>query len=245
MSALLMAGLLLWQPPALAQETTGTVSGVVQDTTGAVIPGAAVIVTNLDNKSERRTVSNGAGEFSIPGVTAGLRYQVRMEMKGFETWQSQPFPLRPGDRMNFTDIKMQMATATEQVTVEAMANQSIKPLDTAERSDVITAKDLDTLAIEGRDATELMEMLPGFAMVSPGVNNQAPNTAVVGMSGPTGRIPAMEPAPPGWRHVWMAFRSRTSIRMPGTVQTVNSDMIQEIKATTSTFSAEYAKGPLC
>ena len=80
---LLIAALLLWQPLALAQETTGTVSGVVQDKTGAVIPGASVLVTNLDNNSERKTVSNGTGEFSVPGITAGLRYQVRVEMPGF------------------------------------------------------------------------------------------------------------------------------------------------------------------
>src|ERR1039458_8789643 len=54
---LLIAALLLWHPPALTQETTGTVSGVAKDTTGAVIRGASVVVTNLDNNSERKTVS--------------------------------------------------------------------------------------------------------------------------------------------------------------------------------------------
>ena len=64
---LIIAVLLFWQLPALAQETTGSVSGVVQDMTGAVIPNAVVVVTNLDNKSERKTVSNGTGAFAIPG----------------------------------------------------------------------------------------------------------------------------------------------------------------------------------
>ncbi|MGP8250481.1 MAG: carboxypeptidase regulatory-like domain-containing protein [Terracidiphilus sp.] len=242
---LFIAVLLLWPLPALAQETTGSVSGVVQDTTGAVIPGAVVTVTNLDNKSERRTVSNGLGEFAIPAVTAGLRYQLRTEMKGFATWQSQPFPLRPGDRVNFTDIKMQVAAASEQVTVEATANQSLKPLDTPERSDVITAQDLDTLAIVGRDATELIEMLPGFAMVSPGVNNQAAvNTAVVGLNtGITGAFSANGAGPTGLATVLDGVSIQDIDTNAGTVQSVNSDMIQEIKATTSTFSSEYAKGP--
>jgi hypothetical protein len=240
---LIIAVLLLWQLPALAQETAGSVSGVVQDTTGAVIPNAVVVVTNLDNKSERKTVSNGAGEFAISGITAGLRYQVRVSETGFETWQSRPFPLRPGDRMSFTDIKLQIAQATEQITVEADANQAIKPLDTSERSDVITAKDLDTLAIQGRDATELIEMLPGFTMVSPGVNNQAPNTAVVGMSGATGGYSANGAGPTGLATIVDGVSIQDIATNSGTVQTVNADMIQEIKATTSSFSAEYAKGP--
>ena len=145
--------------------------------------------------------------------------------------------------MNFTDIKMQIAQATEQVTVEAVANQAIKPLDTAERSDVITAKDLDTLAIQGRDATELIEMLPGFTMVSPQVNNQAPNTAVVGMSGSTGSYSANGAGPTGLATILDGVSIQDIDSNAGTVQTVNSDMIQEIKATTSSFSAEYAKGP--
>jgi hypothetical protein len=240
---LIVAVLLLWQLPALAQETAGSVSGVVQDMTGAVIPNADVVVTNLDNKSERRTVSNGAGEFTLSAITAGLRYQVRVTVTGFETWQSQPFPLRPGDRMNFTDIKMQVAQATEQVTVEAAGSQALKPLDTAERSDVITAKDLETLAIQGRDATELIEMLPGFAMISPGVNNQAPNTAVVGMSGATGGYSANGAGPTGLATVLDGVSIQDIDTNAGTVQQVNSEMVQEIKATTSSFSAEYAKGP--
>ena len=240
---LLVAVLLLWQGPALAQETAGSVSGVVQDTTGAVVPGAVVTVTDLDNKSESKTTSNGAGEFVLSAITAGLRYQVRVEMKGFAPWQSQPFPLRPGDRISFTDIKMQVAQTNEQVVVEATSSQAIKPLDTPERSDVITAKDLDTLAIEGRDATELIGMLPGFAMVSPQVNNQAPNTAVVGMSGPTGSYSANGAGPTGLATILDGVSIQDIDTNAGTVQTVNSDMIQEIKATTSTFSAEYSKGP--
>jgi hypothetical protein len=241
--ALFIAVLVLWPLPASAQETTGSVSGVVQDTTGAVIPGANVIVTNLDNKSERKTTSNGVGEFTIPGITAGLRYQLRVEMAGFSSWQSRPFPLRPGDRISFSDIKMPVAQTSAEVTVEAEANQTIKPLDTPERSDVITAKDLDTLAIEGRDATELIEMLPGFAMVSPQVNNQAPNTAVVGMSGPTGSYSANGAGPTGLATIMDGVSIQDIDTNAGTVQTVNSDMIQEIKATTSTFSSEYSKGP--
>ncbi len=240
---LIIAVLLLWQLPALAQETTGSVSGVVQDTTGAVIPNADVVVVNLDNQSERAAVSNGAGEFSISAITAGLRYQLRVSEQNFETWQSRPFALRPGDRVNFTDIKMQIAQATQQVTVEAVTNQVIKPLDTAERSDVITAKDLETLAIQGRDATELIEMLPGFTMVSPGVNNQAPNTSVVGMSGPTGSYSANGTGPTGLATIIDGVSIQDINTNAGTVQTVNADMIQEIKATTSSFSAEYAKGP--
>jgi hypothetical protein len=239
----LMVGLLLWLP-ASAQETTGSVSGTVQDTTGAAIPKATVVLTNLLNKSQRKTISNGSGDFVMASVSSGLQYRITVTMQGFRSWESQPFALRPGDRVAFADIKLAIGEATAETTVEASATQAVKPLDTPERSDVITAKDLETLAIEGRDATELIETLPGFALISPGVNNQSSaNTAVVGMSGPSGAYSANGAGPTGLAVVLDGVSLQDIQTNSATVQTVDADMIQELKATTSTFSAANAKGP--
>ena len=241
----LMAGLLLWQSPVVAQETTGSVSGIVQDSSGAAIPHASVVLTNLQNKSERKTVSNGSGEFTIPSVSSDLRYQIKVSMQGFKSWESKPFPLRPGDRVAFSDIKLQVGEATAEVTVEATESQAVKPLDTPERSDVLTSKDLDTLAIVGRDATELIETLPGFSVISPGVNNQASaNTAAVGLNnGVTGGFSSNGAGPTGLATVLDGI-SLTDIQTnSGTVQTVDADMIESAKVSTSTFSAVNAKGP--
>jgi hypothetical protein len=241
----LIAGLLPWAQPAFAQETTGSVSGVVQDLTGALIPQASVLLTNLDNKTERKSVSNGSGEFAIASVTSGLRYQIVVTVPGFKKWESKMFPLRPGDRIQFTDIKLAAGETSEQVTVEATESQAVKPLDTPERSDVITSKDLETLAIVGRDAEELIETLPGFALISPGVNNQSTaNTTAVSLNNNiSGGYSANGMGPTGLATIIDGV-SLTDIQTnSGTVQTVNSDMIQEVKVSTSNFSAANAKGP--
>jgi hypothetical protein len=242
---LLMSGLLLWQLPAQAQETTGTVAGVVKDSTGALIPRATVVLTNLENKSERKATSNGSGNFTIASVPSGLQYQVTISLKGFESWQSQPFPLRPGDPVNFTDIKLVVGTVAEQVTVESTASQAVKPLDTPERSDVITSKDLETLAIQGRDATELIRMLPGFALVSPGLNNQAPDTSVVGVSSATtGSYSSNGTGVTGIATILDGVSLTDIASNAGTTQTVNAEMVSEIKVLTSSFSSEFAHGPI-
>jgi hypothetical protein len=236
---------MLLRQPVLAQETTGIVSGVVQDTTGAVIPNATVVLTNLQNKTERKTRSNGTGDFAMASVQSALQYKLTVSMQGFKSWESQSFALRPDDRVAFTDIKLELGEVSAQMTVEATESQAVKPLDTPERSDVITSKDLDTLAIEGRDATELIEMLPGFTMISPGVNNlSSSNNAVVGLnSGTTGGYSANGSGPTGLATVLDGV-SLTDIQTnSGTVQTVDADMIQEAKVSTSTFSAANAKGP--
>jgi Carboxypeptidase regulatory-like domain/TonB-dependent Receptor Plug Domain len=244
MLGLVVSGLLLWQSPVLAQETTGTVTGVVKDASGAVMPRAAVVLTDLDNKSERTTTSNGLGIFTIASVPSGLQYQVTVSSKGFTNWESQTFPLRPGDQVNFTDISLKVGAVTDQVTVEQTASQAVKPLDTPERSDVITAKDLDTLAIQGRDATELIEMLPGFALVSPGLNNQSPNDAVVGVSSAaTGSYSSNGTGTTGIATILDGVSLTDIDSNAGTTQTVNNEMVSEIKVFTSSFSAEFAHGP--
>ncbi len=242
--AFFICWLLLWQVPASAQETTGTVTGVVKDSTGAIIPQADVVLTNLENKSERKTVSNGSGAFTITSVPSGLKYQVKITHDGFTGWESQPFPLRPNDEIGFTDVKLAIGSVTEQVTVEDTASQAVKPLDTPERSDVITAKDLDTLAIEGRDATELIRMLPGFSVVSPGLDNKAPNNAVVGVSNAsTGSYSSNGTGTLGIATILDGVSLTDIGSNSGTTQTMNAEMVSEVKVTTSTFSSEYAHGP--
>ena len=136
--------------------------------------------------------------------------------------------------MAFSDIKMQIGEATAEVTVEATESQAVKPLDTPERSDVLTAKDLDTLAIVGRDATELIETLPGFSVISPGVNNQASaNTAAVGLNnGITGGFSSNGAGPTGLATVLDGVSLTDIGTRTGTVQTIDADMIESAKVST-------------
>jgi hypothetical protein len=241
---LLGLGLLLGQLPALAQQTTGTVTGVVQDVSGAIVPQATVVLTNLDNKSERKTVSSGSGEFTIASVPSALRYQIKVSHDGFTIWQSQVFPLRPGDQIAFTDVKLQIGSVSEQVTVEDVTSQALKPLDSPERSDVITAEDLNTLAIEGRDATELIRMLPGFNVVSPGLQNTGNNDAVVGVSGAsTGAYSSNGQGVTGISTILDGVSLTDIGSNSGTTQTMNAEMVSEVKVTNSNFGADFAHGP--
>jgi hypothetical protein len=242
---LLVTGFLL-QSPALAQETTGSVSGAVQDATGAIIPHASVVLTNVQNKTERKTTSNGSGNFTMASVTSGSRYQLTVTMQGFKPWRSQPFDLLPGDRPNFTDIKLQIGEVSSQVTVEATETQAVKPLDTPERSDVITSKNLETLAIVGRDAEELIETLPGFALISPGVaNTSSANTAAVGLNnGISGAYSPNGTGPTGLATILDGISLTDIQNNSSTVQTINADMIQNAKVDSANFSAVNAKGPV-
>lgn len=242
----LIATLLMAQSPLWGQESTGTVTGLVADTTGAVIPKAEVTLTNEQDGTTRTTVSNGSGAFAFASVQPSTSYKFKVTATGFRPWESQSFPLRPGDQLSFRDIRLQVGDTTASVTVEAQVDTITAALDTGERSDIITAKDLDTLTVVGRDATELVRMLPGYAMSSGDqglFNRPGYNTAVVGLSGPTGAFSANGSGTTGTAVVTDGVSLTDIASNSGTVQQVNIEMVSEIKAISSSFSAVTAKGP--
>ncbi|SPE24004.1 conserved exported hypothetical protein [Candidatus Sulfotelmatomonas gaucii] len=242
----MLAAVLLLPQLKLHGQATGNVTGVVADSTGAVIPKAGVTLTNLETGIKRTTISNSDGAFAFAGITPGTNYRIDVSSANFEPWQSQPFPVRAGDQLSYTDIRMKVGSTAAAVTVEAQIDSGLAALDTGERSDTITAKDLNTLSIIGRDATELVRTLPGYSMSTGDqglFNRPGYNTAVVGLSGPTGAFSANGAGVTGIATVNDGVSLTDIATNSGSVQTVNVDMVQEMKATSSSYGAQYAKGP--
>jgi hypothetical protein len=241
--ALITVALPLLQVSLNAQETSGRVTGVVADTTGAVIPNASVAIRDEQTGITRKVVSDGLGAFVFSSVISSTSYRIEVTAAGFREWQSQLFALRPGDQLNFSDIRMQIGVAaSESVTVEA-ESEAIKALDSGERSDVINAEEIKNLAIIGRDAGELVRTLPGVAMSSGSINNtEGYNSAVIGLSGPSGSFSSNGTGINGIAVVWDGASLTDIGSNAGTVQSINIEMISEVKFSTD-FGAEYAKGP--
>lgn len=238
----LFSVLALLETSATAQ-ATGTVAGTVADATGAVIPNAAVVLKNNANGTTRQTQSNGAGYFVFASVTPGT-YSFVVTAPNFRAWHSQAFPLRPGDQLNFNDVGMEVAAASTEITVESTAEAARVLASSGERSHVINAKEMSTLAIVGRDATELVRMLPGFSM-DPGdnqVDNKGVNTAVVGTSGPTGAFSANGAGTNGVSVISDGASIIDIGTNKGTTQNLNIDMVEEIKVSSS-YGAENSRGP--
>jgi len=72
----------------------GTINGTVTDQTGAVIPGAAITITNVGTGTVTLTTTNGAGSFSQVGLNVG-NYSVGVMITGFQTFQENNFYLGP------------------------------------------------------------------------------------------------------------------------------------------------------
>src|SRR5215510_16021735 len=68
-----------------AQSTLGTITGLVSDSSGAVIPSAVVVATNTATGGKAQTVTSSTGNYVIPGLQVGP-YEVSVAISGFKSW---------------------------------------------------------------------------------------------------------------------------------------------------------------
>ncbi len=240
-----MAGLLFCSlSPALrAQNVTASMTGTVADSSGAVVPNATISMKNESSGDIRKTVSNSDGYFTIAAIQPGT-YTVTVESSGFVKWQRTGLQFAAGDKRNLSDIALTVAAANETVTVEASTEQ-ISTVDSGEVSAVISEKQIQNVAVVGRNAAEFIKILPGFAMTA-GVQNGA---SFSGQNEGTGAGPVGSFSANGQRTAALDITSDGAhIIDPGCncgqAVNTNADMTQELKVLTSTFGADSQKGPV-
>src|SRR3954471_208015 len=117
---LVVAGLLtlvLASSPGFAQITTGTISGSVKDSQGAIIPGATVVLTSETRGTKLApAITNEAGDFVIPNVTADT-YTVEVTLEGFRTVRRTGVAVSGGDRVGLGAFTLEPGTLAENVLV--------------------------------------------------------------------------------------------------------------------------------
>lgn len=103
----------------MAQVTTGTISGTVSDSTGAVIPGANVAIRNIDTGISRTVSTDAAGRYTAPQLGLG-NYEVTAEAPGFQSVVRSGITLTVGREatVNFT---LQVRAVAERITVTGEA----------------------------------------------------------------------------------------------------------------------------
>jgi hypothetical protein len=103
---------------AFAQAPVGTISGTVRDQSDAVVPGASITIRNVATGAERSVVSSDDGTFAVPSLPAG-NYTVSAELASFKMFRTE-VSVATGQVSNL-DVRMELGTATEAVTVTANA----------------------------------------------------------------------------------------------------------------------------
>ena len=100
---------------ASAQVGAAALSGVVQDSSGAVIPGASVVLQNKTNGQQRTLTSNGSGAFSFAAVPSG-DYTLTVARTGFEKLENSAIHLNAGDALALPPVKLAVGAETTTVS---------------------------------------------------------------------------------------------------------------------------------
>ena len=145
--------------PLSAQKSTGTISGVVSDPTGAVVPQATVIITNVDTGLARTVTSNEMGEYIAPDVPNG-KYQITVKQAAFKEAVITGVEVHVASTA-LVNVQLQMGNTSEQVTVEANVIQV--QMDSAQLGEVVLAGQVQDLPLNGRNFVALTQLQPGVA----------------------------------------------------------------------------------
>lgn len=171
--ALLLALTGLTGSMALAQSDTGTVTGVVEDSTGALLPGTSIKLTNVDSGAVQTITSNGDGNFNFSTIPRG-NYRVEATHDGFQT-TAQNFTLQVSQTQSFN---LHLAAGGSSTVVEVTDAAQLVDVATSSVGEVIAGRQVTELPLNGRNFTQLALLTPGvtrgnYGNGASGVNGDA------------------------------------------------------------------------
>lgn len=158
----LLAMLLGW-PIAVAQTTNASITGIISDASGGVVPNATVTVTNTGTGVSKSVTTNEAGAYTVAPLIPGP-YEVKVTNAGFKTKAQSNIVLETGAVLK-VDFQLEVGQVSERIEVSAVAPL----LQTQESSvaGVVTQSQLERIPVNGRNFTRLMVLMPGVSDVSP------------------------------------------------------------------------------
>lgn len=152
-----IAGSMLIASMASTQTSAGSISGLVTDSSGAVVPGVSIEVTDIDRNVSFKTSTNEAGFYVATPLPPG-RYRIVAGSEGFRRYVLEPFPIATQQKAGL-DIELELGQVTESITVAGTA-QLIEATNST-LSGVVENKQIMDLPLNGRNVYSLAVLTPG------------------------------------------------------------------------------------
>jgi hypothetical protein len=233
----------------LAQQGNASLTGFVQDSSKAFIPGVAVLAVNTDTNQQFKATTNHDGSYNISSLPVGP-YRMQIEKVGFQTILKEGLFLHTQDVLQI-NYQMAVGSTSEAITVNGEGN-NINTTD-ASVGTVIDRQFVENIPMNGRSFQTLILLSPGTITNTPqigsgtppgndqgeyvvnGMRSDANNFMVDGLS--ASNAPSVDSAAG-------SAGMLSSSTMLGTTQSMLPlDAMQEFRITTSTYSAEYGRQP--
>lgn len=209
-----------------AQTSTGTITGQVQDSSGAALPNADVKLTLIANGTTRETKTNDSGAFNAPVIPPG-EYSITVAATGFADKTLTDITLRVDQTLNLT-INMQPGTVGQSIEVEASA--PLVDSATSSLGQVVEEKQILNMPLNGRNPFEL-GLLVGNTTKLFGVQSNLPFVAG------GGRFTAVDVSLDGVDN--NTVTNQGAIGRTGIAIVPSVDAVQEFKVETNNFPAEF------
>ena len=144
-------------PSIVFAQVAGSISGVVTDATQAAVPEATLSLSNTQT-GETRSVSSGVqGFFNFADVPRG-EYTLKVNASGFRELQIGPFTLTVGQQLTLRP-SLEVGTLTQ--TVEVQGTPPPVTTATSTVSQLVDTKRIEQLPLNGRNALQLVQLIPG------------------------------------------------------------------------------------
>ncbi len=227
---LVAAALLLAAPVVSAQATTGRISGVVRDTSGGVLPGVTVTVTETRTGFVRTDTSDAQGSYIFVNLPLG-DYTVGAEIQGFKKGQKSGYVLQADGRLT-ADFSLEVGAFSEVVQVSVQA-ETVNTVS-GELSRTVDRAQVQDMALNGRNYMQMVTLVPG----APLVDTTAPLDIMTGLG--------INTTVNGSRQNASLLTVDGGFNMDGgsnnsQISNVGIDFIDQVSVKTANFSAEYGR----
>ena len=214
----------------MAQETTGSIAGLVSDPTGAVVPGAQVTVVNTDTNASYKTTTNASGNYTLRTLPVG-KYKLVAEAAGFKRHEVTDIVTQVNE-VSRVDVTMEVGAVSESVEVSANV-VSVNTEDASLRT-VVDQRRVEDLPLNGRDPVQLMRLVAGVSLYNGGgLTSGTTYPGVVSVSVNGNRGNSTNYILDGGQN--NDHYSNAPNPMP------NPDALQEFSVQTNNFSAEFGR----
>jgi Carboxypeptidase regulatory-like domain/TonB-dependent Receptor Plug Domain len=211
-----------------AQTTSASVSGTVQDSQGAVLPGVTVTLTSRTQGNALSTATDAEGRFTFPIVRPDT-YTLQVSLEGFKTQELTNVVVNANDKFSAGVVTMDVGAVTEEVSVTSRVSEL--QTESGERSFALGSEALTNIANNGRALFNFATLVPGALPQGMGggeigsvsgftVNGQRPNSNNVTIDG----VANIDTGDNG-----------------GNMATTNIDAVAEFKVLTNAYQAEYGR----
>ena len=244
LAVVLFIGTAIW-----AQGMFATLTGVVSDSSGALVSNAKATLRDAASGSERATTTDSHGYYTFASVPVGS-YILTIEASGFQTYKVQDIRLGGSEKRNI-NATLEVGATSQTVEVTGAAD-IVAPVDSGEKSSTLTTKELQNFVQVGSNAAEYIKIMPGFGMQNGAVNKSNYSGQTIGING-NGDSGSQSPLNNAFNYNGLPTNTLdivadgAHVSDPGcncdTPVNPNSDFLQEFKILTSNYGAENQKGP--